>query len=191
MKIRGIILKNDSNALTTKYSPTRIRLPHTHLPLHLFVVLSKIAFVEMMFPYLQKRELGEKEDTHTVAASPIFVSRLRSSSLLLTHIDQIFVGGALLQSAYVQIGFGQRLLALRCAVRSHRGVCVRVAEAGAQRAALRAGIRRAARVCVAGRSGGRHSLAVLGGEQMKCKHKSLTLRIGDNQRTHAHKKVRN
>lgn len=107
-----------------------------------------------MFPYLQ----GDKRTS--VKRVPDIQIR-RCECLLLTHIDQIFVGGALLQSAYIQIGFGQRLLALRRAVRSHRRVCVRVAEAGAQRAALRAGVRRAARVCVAGRSGGRHSLAVL------------------------------
>lgn len=59
---------------------------------------------------------------------------------LCTHIDQILVGRALLQSADIEVRLGQLFRLLWGITGSHRVVCVGIAETRTQRATLGTGV---------------------------------------------------
>lgn len=66
-----------NSTISNKKTDKRKDMQKLYLPLHLFVFLSKIAFVEVIVPYLQKHNV--LETTH----SPYVINKILVDNVLL------------------------------------------------------------------------------------------------------------
>lgn len=123
------------------------------LPLHLFVFLSNIAFVEIMLPYLKTiRKLKS-----VTWSGPDVLGIWVIKSLHLAHLYEVLIGGILAEASYVEVGAAE-LFASGAGRGGRRGRRRRRrAQRGGARAAGRARVGRRGRRRVGGRGRRRHS----------------------------------